>query len=240
MAVAGPALEPVLVRLAHDHDPVVTAVPGIDLGTVELREPPAEAAARWFDEGIRHVTLTEPVSLAVDGGGTNAGTRADTGTRADVAAASRDAVRRLVLVRELTSHGIAVDWRLLLPAGGGADWRVFCHLYPPTGLSAVAEGDEDPLDTWRRSYYIDKCTFRRGPGFVQVRDRRSSRLNLLTVDDPAYLAVLAQVMDGAPVSDVDLDVARDFAAEGLVVQVGTMLVWLPYRLRRWPLPSMII
>lgn len=222
MAVA--ALEPVLVRLAHDHDPVVSAVPGIDLGVTELREPPGEAAARWFDEGIRHVTLTDPVSLAVDG----------------TDAASRDAVRRLVLVRELTSRGIAVDWQLVLPAGGGADWRVFCHLYPPTALTAEATGDEDPLEAWRRSYYIDKCTFRRGPGFVQVRDRRASQLNLLTVDDPAYLAVLAQVLDGAPVAEVDLDVARDFAAEGLVVQVGTMLVWLPYRLRRWPLPSMII
>lgn len=224
MAVVGPALEPVLVRLAHDHDPVVSAVPGIDLGVAELREPPGEAAARWFADGIRHVTLTDPVSLDVDG----------------TDAASRDVVRRLVLVRELTSHGIAVDWRLLLPAGGGADWRVFCHLHPPTGLSTATDGDEDPLEAWRRSYYIDKCTFRRGPGFVQVRDRRASRLNLLTIDDPAYLAVLAQVMDGAPVVEVDLDVARDFAAEGLVVQVGTMLVWLPYRLRRWPLPSMII
>ena len=224
MTVAGSVQDPVLVRLAHDHDRAVSAVPGIDLGIAELREPPAEAAARWFAAGVRHLSLIEPVSLAVEGSD----------------ARSRDTVRRLVLVRELTSHGIAVDWQLLLPADGGADWRVFSHLYPPARLVASADGDDDPLDTWRRSYYIDKCAFRRGPGFVQIRDRRSSQLNLLTIDDPAYLAVLDQVMDGAPVADVDLDVARDLAAEALVVQVGTMLVWLPYRLRRWPLPSMII
>ncbi|PTA47533.1 hypothetical protein C8054_03905 [Micromonospora sp. RP3T] len=222
MAIAGPTLAPVPVRLAHDHDREVGDVPGIDLGVTELQGSPGEAVAGWFDAGVRHVTLIDPVNLAVED---------DT--------ASRDAVRRLVLVRELTSHGIGVEWRLLLPVDGGADWRVFCHLYPPAELSPAA-GDEEPLDAWRRSYYIDKCTFRRGPGFVQVRDRRSSRLNLLTIDDPAYLAMLAQVMEGAPISDIDLDIARDFAAEGLVVQVGTMLVWLPYRLRRWPLPSMII
>ncbi|MFC8849485.1 MULTISPECIES: DUF5825 family protein [unclassified Micromonospora] len=224
MAVAATTRKPILVRLARDHDPAVSAVPGIDLGVTELREPPGEAAARWFHAGVRHVSLPDPVDLAVD----------------DTDAASRDAVRRLVLVRDLTSFGIAVDWRLLLPYGGSS-WRVYCHLHPPVELSAAADDDtDDPLDAWRRSYYIDKCTFRKGPGFVQVRDRRAGRLNLLTVDDPAYLKVLDQVIEGAPASDVDLDIARDFAAEGLVAQVGTMLVWLPYRLRRWPLPSMIV
>ena len=73
-----------------------------------------------------------------------------------------------------------------------------------------------------------------------MRDRRSGRLNLLTIDDPAYLAVLDQLMDGAAITDVDLDVARDFGAEGLVTKIGDLLVWLPHRLRRWPLPSMVI
>jgi hypothetical protein len=65
-------------------------------------------------------------------------------------------------------------------------------------------------------------------------------LNLLTIDDPAYLAVLDQLLDGAAVTGVDLAIARDFGAEGLVTKIGELLVWLPHRLRRWPLPSMVI
>lgn len=220
-------LRPILVGLARDHDPAVLTIPGMNIGPVELCEPAADAVVRWFREGVRKVDLPDTVDLTVTG--------------ADDRAV--DTVRRLVLVRELTSHGIAIDWRLRLADVNDSDWRPYSHLRPPVELLASTGGNGNPeqqLDAWREAFYFDKCTYRRGPGFVQVRDRRSGRLNLLTIDDPAYLAVLEQLMDGAEITAVDLDIARDFGEEGLVTKVGDLLVWLPHRLRRWPLPSMVI
>ncbi|MEV0727320.1 DUF5825 family protein [Polymorphospora sp. NPDC050346] len=220
-------LRPIPVGLARDHDPEVIAVPGIDIGPAELRGPAADAVVRWLRDGVRKVVLPDPVDLTVAGG-----------------AQAVDTVRRLVLIRELTSHGIAVDWRLRLPGEEEQEWLPYGHLRPPLELlPPPGTGGGDPagqLADWRKAFYFDKCTYRRGPGFVQVRDRRSGRLNLITIDDPAYLAVLDQLMDGADLTTVDLDIARDFGEEGLVTKVGDLLVWLPYRLRRWPLPSMVV
>ncbi|MEU1601916.1 DUF5825 family protein [Micromonospora matsumotoense] len=218
---------PILVGLARDHDPAVLSIPGMTIGPAELREPAADAVARWRADGVRRVDLPGAVDLTVTG--------------ADETAV--DTVRRLVLVRELTSHGIAVDWRLRLPGADADEWLPYSHLRAPVELLPPSGGAGDPvaqLAAWGKAFYFDKCTYRRGPGFVQVRDRRSGRLNLLTIDDPAYLAVLDQLLDGAAITDVDLDVARDFGAEGLVTKIGELLVWLPHRLRRWPLPSMVI
>lgn len=222
---------PIPVRLARDPEPAVATLPEMDLGPAELRDTPTEAAARWFREGIRRVSLPGEIDLGAEE------------TDAEKAGPAADAVRRLVLVRELTSLGIAVDWRLRLPGEEADQWRVYSHLQPPAKLLLSADCPTDPdsaLAEWRRSFYIDKCSYRRGPGFVQVRDRRSGSLNLLTIDDPAYLEVLAVLADGAPLSAVDLRIAREFAEEGLVAKVGDHLVWLPYRLRRWPLPAMSI
>ncbi|MEU1755101.1 DUF5825 family protein [Micromonospora matsumotoense] len=218
---------PILVGLARDHDPAVLSIPGMTIGPAELREPAADAVARWRADGVRRVDLPGAVDLTVTG--------------ADETAV--DTVRRLVLVRELTSHGIAVDWRLRLPGADADEWLPYSHLRAPVELLPPPGGEGDPaaqLAAWGKGFYFDRCTFRRGPGFVQVRDRRSGRLNLLTIDDPAYLAVLDQLMDGAPITDVDLGIARDFGEEGLVTKIGDLLVWLPHRLRRWPLPSMVI
>lgn len=218
---------PILVGLARDHDPAVLSIPGMTIGPAELREPAADAVARWRSDGVRRVDLPGAVDLTVTG--------------ADETAV--DTVRRLVLIRELTSHGIAVDWRLRLPGADADEWLPYSHLRAPVELLPPPGGEGDPaaqLAAWGKGFYFDRCTYRRGPGFVQVRDRRSGRLNLLTIDDPAYLAVLDQLLDGAAITDVDLGIARDFGEEGLVTKIGDLLVWLPHRLRRWPLPSMVI
>ncbi|MFV2127570.1 DUF5825 family protein [Micromonospora sp. LOL_013] len=226
--IEAPPTGPVVVRLHRDHDPAVADIPGIDLGTAEFTGLAADTVADWLDRGVRKVALPGVVDLTAAG---------------SVAAA--DAVRRLVLVRELTSYAIEVDWSIRLPGGDGDLWRVYGHLRPPAAVEIVgADPETDPgtvaAAAWRDAFYFDKCTYRRGPGFVQVRDRRAGRLNLLTIDDPAYLAVLEQLLDGAEMTTVDLDIAREFGEEGLVTKVGDRLVWLPHRLRRWPLPSMVV
>ena len=224
--IEAPTARPVAVHLHRDHDPAVADIPGIDMGTAEVTGPVADTVAGWLEDGVRKVVLPGVVDLTVAG-----------------PAESADSVRRLVLVRELTSYAIEVDWALRLPGGDDELWRVYSHLRPPVRVETAGERAEDPAaaaTAWRSAFYFDKCTYRRGPGFVQVRDRRAGQLNLLTIDDPAYLAVLAQLVDGAEVTVVDLDIACEFGEEGLVTKVGDRLVWLPHRLRRWPLPSMVV
>ena len=48
------------------------------------------------------------------------------------------------------------------------------------------------------------------------------------------------LIGGACAADVDEGVLREFAEEGLAGVAGDLAWWLPYRVRRWPWPSMII
>ncbi|GAP46682.1 DUF5825 family protein [Streptomyces azureus] len=60
---------------------------------------------------------------------------------------------------------------------------MFSHLFPPS----VLEGPRcDEVVTVRRArYHVGRCFLRRGPGFVQIRDRRHTGLRRLTVSDGA-------------------------------------------------------
>jgi hypothetical protein len=148
------------------------------------------------------------------------------------------AVRALTTVRELTSHGVAVDWRIDLEAAR-FDWKVLSHLYPPTELTGVDRATE-VLDLWRAKYYLCKCIYRAGPGFLQIRDRRWENLARFTVDDPRYLEVIDQLLSGVPAERVPADVAQALLVENLVVRVGGLLWFAPYRVRRWPMPSPVV
>jgi hypothetical protein len=169
-----------------------------------------------IDHGARHVALAAVVSMA------------------DATAA----VAALTMVRDLTSRGMAVEWRLHLEEAQ-FDWRVLNHLYPPTELTGADQAME-MLDLWRAKYYFCKCIYRAGPGFLQIRDRRWENLARFTVDDPRYLEVVDQLRAGAPAEQVPVDVAQALLAENLVLRVGELLWFAPYRVRRWPVPSPVV
>lgn len=203
---------------ARDHHLVVYGLPTMHQGSQTVDLAQSDVAGRYFAQGTRHVTIDAVVDLAdpVD---------------------EWRVVRTLVLVRDLTSYAIAVDWRLRLGGPLGC-WPLLSHLAAPTEL--LNPDGSEILDTWRRLHFIDKCVFRRGPGFVQVRDRRRQRLDRFTIDTPEYLAAMDRLIDGAPISHVPHTILTEFISEGLVQQVGEIAWWLPYRLRRWPIPSMTI
>ncbi|MCC3774893.1 hypothetical protein K6I33_005412 [Streptomyces sp. UNOB3_S3] len=140
-------------------------------------------------------------------------------------------MRALTLVRDLTSHGIAVDWR---PALDGEDesWRRLSHLYPPGEV--VGRGGERVRDAWRESYFFCKCFYRHGPGFLQVRDWRTGELRRITIDDPAYRAAVEPLLHGQVSTSVAPAVLDAFTGAGLVDILGEYAWWMPYRVRRWP------
>ncbi|MET7300740.1 DUF5825 family protein [Embleya sp. NPDC005575] len=211
---------PLILDLWRGHEPEVLDLPGMRLGTAEVAADAAEQAADAYAQGARRVTIREPVDL--------------TGRQDAVVA-----MRIMNLVRELTSYGTVVDWRLVLGADDVDGWRALSHLYPPSALSGF-DGAEAALSQWTTSFYICKCVYRLGPGFVQVRDRRYGSLRCSVIDDPAWLSVIHLFLAGGPRDAAPEHIVADFEADGLVGRVADLLWWMPYRARRWPYPSTVV
>lgn len=207
-----------LSRYRH-HAPDLVDLPELAQGPDHVWSEPAEAAHRYFAEGTGRVVLHDEVDLSQ--GLEDAGTE-----------------QALALIRELTSYAIVVDWRLHL--GGHVDlWRHLCHFYPPSAV--LDPGGSEILRTWSARHFIGQCVYRRGPGFVQVRDRRSKSLEkIVTIDEPDYLEAIQLLLKGAETAAVSSQALADFASEDLVLHVGDRALWLPYLIRRWPIPAMTV
>jgi hypothetical protein len=211
--------EPLSLTLWRDHDDELLDVPGIHMGT---RSPgPAgwtgavAMVAGLYHGGVRRVAFSHPVDITPDSDPTTL-------------------VPAMILLRELTSWGIAVDW--VAHFGDRDTWRRLNHLYPPAAMPGASQA----LDEWRQTFFLCKCVYRHGPGFIQVRDRRAGELVRFTVDDPEYLVAVDTLLDGAPVDAVPAHVLDDLVAEGLAGIVGQLAWWLPYRVRRWPWPALVV
>ena len=201
-------------------DPGTAAMPGVRMGTRTPGHPASLFADDLYRQGVRRVALGHVVDAV--------------GDPSRAAAVIRD----LALVRDLTARGIVVEWRVRLDAAGSG-WRLLSHLFPP----AEVLGAEDAADIglkWSDSFYLCKCIHRRGPGFVQIRDRRTGELHRLTLDEPEYLEALARLLDGVAETALPATVLEDFSGENLVWRAGGYAVWLPYHVQRWPWPSMLV
>jgi hypothetical protein len=215
--------EALRLTLWRDHDEELLDLPGVAMGSYSPDQDgwtdPGAAVADLYRSGVRRAALSHPVDL----------TRGTVPTRL---------VQAMVLLRELTSWGIVVDWEAHI--GDNPDiWQRLNHLYPPRALPGHPDADT-VLAEWRNTFYLCKCIYRHGPGFIQVRDRRAGHLARFTIDDPEYLRTVTALLHGAPVDSVPAHVLGDFSAEGLAGVAGDLAWWLPYRVRRWPWPSLIV
>ncbi|MEU7581683.1 RiPP maturation radical SAM C-methyltransferase [Streptomyces sp. NPDC041068] len=186
---------------------------GIYLGESRYEDTSVETAADLVARGTRHVALPEPVILGRGDGESD-----------------RQAVRGLTHVRELTGHGVSVDWDLDLGEETG-QWRLFSHLYPPRSV-AGPDGDA-VLDQWRTTFHMNKCGYRRGKSFVEVTDLRQGTQRRVRMRK-VHKRKLASLLDGAPVSDFRGQEIEAFMKAGLVHRVGSLLWWVPSRISRWP------
>lgn len=221
-AAASATPDALTVTLWRDYDRAACAVPGMLIGARHLDGPGAAHARALFDAGARRVVVADPVDL--------------TGPMDDARAART--VRTLSLIGDLTSLALAVDWTVR-PGPDPHDWRRLGHLHPPTAVLGV-EDPQGVLSEWRRGYYICKCVYRRGPGFLQVRDRRYRELRRFTIDEPHYQEAIEALADGARAEDLPADAVEDFLREDLAVRFGDHLWWAPYRVGRWPQAQMVI
>jgi hypothetical protein len=220
LTTGAPATGEIVLASWRHHDPRAAGLRGLDLPPLLVPDgvTAGSVAADLYAAGARRVALPGTVDLTAD--------------------ATAAGLRQLALVRELTSRGVVVDWQLRLDPEADS-WWLLNHLYPPSTVDAGAAGAGIRTE-WAGSFYLDKCIYRHGPGFIQVRDRRSGELNRLTVDEPAYLDQLDPLLSAAPAAAVPEEIAADYAAEGLLWPLADLLLWLPYRVRRWPWPAMLV
>ncbi|MEU7027769.1 DUF5825 family protein [Streptomyces sp. NPDC046275] len=196
--------------------PAVRALPGMHLGDRVLGADIADEARRIYESGVRFVSI-EPV---VDLGG-RPGTE--------------HMIPVLSFVRDLTSYGVEVDWRAEMTAPEGPEWWVFSHLFPPSFIEGPRGAEA--LRIWRARYHVGRCFFRRGPGFLQIRDRRKGGLRRLTVADEAYVSAVEALAADRGEDAVPAPAMAVFEKHHLAVRIGDGVWWAPYRLRRWAAPS---
>ncbi|MFI9810245.1 DUF5825 family protein [Streptomyces sp. NPDC052301] len=217
-----PSTPPPAVLAWRDHDAQARTLPGMSLGRIPLAPEPG-AAERLWSMGARRAELDSPVDLVTSG-----------------PVAARAAIDRLCLVRDLTARAVQVDWDLRLPASHGDEtWKVLSHLQPPRTASGLTD-PETALRAWRTRHYLCKLVWRKGPGFLQIRDRRWGDLRRFTADDPRYPAAVARLDRGAHRSDVAADILEELTAEHLVLTAGDLVWWLPYRVARWLQEAMAV
>jgi Family of unknown function (DUF5825) len=194
-------------------DRAIAAVAGLALGTVTCPDHPVAAARLLLDGGARRVRLAEPVD-----------------------ARAQTAVPALLLVRELTRFGVAVDWDLTLDPAAH-DWRELSNLYPPGRLHGNPDGATG-LARWRDTFYPGRFIVRKGPGFLQVRDWRWSTVRLATIHVPVQVDLLLALLAG-PVDAADPVAApADDLEQMRLLQRTDGLLWTPaYRIWRWPMPA---
>ncbi|MEE1795861.1 DUF5825 family protein [Streptomyces sp. BE308] len=200
----------------RDYDEAACALPGMFLGELDLTGPVAQESDRLWELGARRVVLPAAVDLTAAG---------------DLDGARRT-VRALSLVRDLTARAVLVEWDLRLDPARPDDWLTLSHLQPPRTL----HGAPDPLatlTTWRNGHYLGKCLWRNGPGFLQIRDRRWGNLQRFTADEPHYRSAVEELSYGAPSRSVPKDALEDFTEEKLVLHLGPLAWWVPYRVSRW-------
>ncbi|MEU8626783.1 DUF5825 family protein [Streptomyces sp. NPDC048669] len=214
---------PLSIAAWRDYDDDACALPGMSLGDLELTGPVAEESDRLWDLGVRRVRLPAVVDLA---------------DAADLAAARRT-VRALSLVRDLTARAVLVEWDLRLDPARPDDPLVLSHLQPPRTLHGAPDPDA-ALAAWRSGHYLGKCLWRNGPGFFQIRDRRWGNLQRFTADEPHYRTAVDALAYGAGQESVPQDALADFTGERLVLHVGPLAWWVPYRVSRWTQEAMAI
>ncbi|MFI0351062.1 DUF5825 family protein [Actinomadura sp. 9N407] len=201
------------VTLWREYTDAAREIPGMLLGDAAVEEGAATASAlRFSEQGARKVDLTEHVDIRRG---------ADLGF----------ALEQLSLVRELTRIGLPAQWTLACDD----DFPVspLHSLYPP---SAVVQGDGGAARRWQDSYRYGSLFFRKGPGFIDVRDARRAGLRRLTFSRQAQLDAVRALDRGATLESVSPAVADDLRRHRLVTEIGPYLWWLPYRLHRWPDP----
>ena len=159
------------------------------------------------------------------------------------------AMNFIAFLRTALTEGVEVRWNAritgtsTIAATGSStstlDTTPLHHLWPPTTI-AVAGHPPEPPRAWRAAFKYGLCYFRRGPGFILVKDNRIADRHVhLTIEHPDLMATFLAACD--PMRDSALTATQREAVsvlcrENLVYRLDDLLLTLPIRMRRWPVP----
>lgn len=210
-------LDSLLVWRDHDGE-ALRLGESMRLDSVPLDTDAGLLAGNVFDAGGRLVVINEPIDFDdLD---------------------PMDSVRFFELLRELTSYGISVGWRIRT-SHNDTRWRDLWHLFPPAEVEIPGCTAGPTWEFWRQQFYYGLCTMRRGPGIVEVRDRRLGRIRRLRFTSPLHLEAVERLERGASASSVAPEVLAEFEEARVVMAIGDMRLWLPCRFRRSPLAPVV-
>jgi len=158
-----------------------------------------------------------------------------------VALSAADPARTLAFLawlRDQHTAATGVTWQATIdPAFDPAPLH---HLQPPDPTGPMPA----TLARWRAAHRPALCYYRRGPGFIQVKDvRRAGAGARFVLDHPALVATFDRCLEPTRLDTLDADhlrSARALADEHLVLVVDGWALTLPHRMRRWPVPSQVV
>jgi hypothetical protein len=196
----------------RDYEPAVAHLPGVFQGVLTLPDGDRARIDTLYGGGTRMIQLRDEIGLAE-------------GPERFVAA--------LRLIGDATAIGLRVRWRLSL-AGITEDltWRDLVHLHPPSDIAP--DPGASIRQAWASEHAFNACTSRRGPGFVQIHDRRRSGLHRFTITKPLLLEVIETAQRAVPVKSLPVDCVESLTRAGLFANVDGIGWWMPYQMRRRP------
>jgi uncharacterized protein DUF5825 len=137
----------------------------------------------------------------------------------------------LAWLRDAASALVAVRWTGQVILAPSLISNIV-HLPPPESAGAATR-------PWLDLHAKSALYYRRGPGFITVKDLRRSRQRMnITLDDPAELDLFERIARPVEVGTLtrfegQLD---EFLDAGLAYRVGNLVVGIATHLRRWPIP----
>jgi hypothetical protein len=160
------------------------------------------------EETVRDLEVRQPVRLGVD--------------------PAFDA-RWLRFLGMATARYQPLRWRLT----GELPWpvRAVVHYAPP------AAADAEGVDQWQAQHGVALCTYRCGPGFVALRDRRPGGQSIRAMLADRWVEPFHALLDRPADTPDTHQLLDELTAAGLALRLGAdQHVVLAQRLSRWPVP----
>lgn len=124
---------------------------------------------------------------------------------------------------------LPLSWSLV----GELPWpvRTVVHMRPPESAAAAV------VAQWREEFSVALCTFRLGPDFVAIRDRRPGGTAIRAHLAGRWVAPFHSLLAGNVNTDDDRQLLAELTAAGLALRLDERRhVVLAQRLSRWPVP----
>lgn len=143
-------------------------------------------------------------------------------------------IRTLAVLRDLMSFRVKPIWHLICPTD--LDLRPFYFIFPPQSIN----GKQFSASEWMSEFRYGLLYWRKGPGFVSVRDGRDNSVTEATLTAGTFLDAFRLAQYGCCEDTLDLVRVKPLVDDKIIERIGSHLLVLPYRMIYWPIPCNVI